>query len=216
MSTDPSNLVVTISATYGAGGSRVGPRVAEELGVPFVDRAIPAAVAERLGWPLPDADAQDDAGPHGLNRLLRSLVGLGPMSGIDLRTDFGDRSFADATEAEIRRHAETTGGVVVGRAGAVVLRDRPGALHVRLDAPVERRVEQAMAINGTDRETARRRVHENDAARRAYVETFYGADARDPALYHLVLDSTAVPLETCVEIVVGAARAVTAPAGVRA
>ena len=33
--------VVTISAAYGAGGSEIGPLVAEELGVPFVDRAIP-------------------------------------------------------------------------------------------------------------------------------------------------------------------------------
>jgi cytidylate kinase len=215
MASDAPHPVVTISATYGAGGSRVGPRVAETLGVPFVDRAIPSAVAERLGLPLPDAAAQDDAGPHGLNRVLRSLVGLGPMSGIDLRADFGDRSFAEATEQEIRRHADTTGGVVVGRAGAVVLRDRPGALHVRLDGPLERRIEQAIAMEGTDRETAQRRVRENDAARRAYVQTFYGVDARDAALYHLVLDSTTVPLDACVEIIVRAARAVAAPASER-
>ena len=33
--------VVTVSALYGAGGSVVGPRVAEELDVPFLDRQIP-------------------------------------------------------------------------------------------------------------------------------------------------------------------------------
>ena len=39
--------VVTISATYGAGGSEIGPAVAAMLGLPFVDRAIPAGVARR-------------------------------------------------------------------------------------------------------------------------------------------------------------------------
>jgi cytidylate kinase len=34
--------VVTVSATYGTGGSVVAPRLAEELGLPFVDRLISA------------------------------------------------------------------------------------------------------------------------------------------------------------------------------
>ena len=207
MATDAPHPVVTISATYGAGGSRVGPRVAEELGVPFVDRAIPSAVAERLGLPLPDAAAQDDAGPHGLNRLLRSLVGLGPMSGIDLRADFGDRSFAEATEEEIRRHADTTGGVVVGRAGAVVLRDRPGTLHVRLDGPLEGRVQRAVGLEGVDEEQARKLAAETDRAREAYVKHFYKCDARDSTQYHLVIDSTALELSASVDLIVTAARA---------
>ncbi len=47
--------VVTISATYGAGGALVGPEVAERLGVPFVDRAIPVAVADDLQMSIDDA-----------------------------------------------------------------------------------------------------------------------------------------------------------------
>ena len=44
-------VVVTISAPYGAGGSQVGPLVADRLGVTFLDRAIPAAVSEKLALP---------------------------------------------------------------------------------------------------------------------------------------------------------------------
>ncbi len=53
--------LVTLSAPYGAGGSQVGPAVAERLGVPFVDRAIPTEVAERLAVPLRDAVDRDEA-----------------------------------------------------------------------------------------------------------------------------------------------------------
>ena len=34
--------VITVSATYGAGGSVIAPRLASQLGLPFVDRLISA------------------------------------------------------------------------------------------------------------------------------------------------------------------------------
>jgi cytidylate kinase len=40
-----------------------------------------------------------------------------------------------------------------------------------------------------------------------YAKHFYGIELRDPSLYHLVLDSTAIPFETCVEFIASAASA---------
>ncbi|MDQ1397927.1 MAG: hypothetical protein QOG64_3186, partial [Acidimicrobiaceae bacterium] len=53
-------FVVTISAPYGAGGSIIGPAVAKRLGVPFIDRAIPASVAASLSVPLETVLAHDE------------------------------------------------------------------------------------------------------------------------------------------------------------
>src|SRR5215207_3002221 len=44
----PSRRVVTVSATYGAGGSVVAPRLAERLGLSFLDRLIAAGTAAGL------------------------------------------------------------------------------------------------------------------------------------------------------------------------
>jgi hypothetical protein len=41
--------VVTLAALYGAGDSVAGPKVAERLAVPLLDRAIPESVAQRTG-----------------------------------------------------------------------------------------------------------------------------------------------------------------------
>jgi cytidylate kinase len=212
MGTEPVAPVVTISATYGTGGSRIGRRVAEVLGLPFVDRAIPGAVAEKLGLSPHEAEAHDEVGPRGLERLMWSLASVGPVSGIDFRADFPERSFCEATEAAIRRHADEGGGVILGRAAAVVLADRPATLHVRLDGPVARRVRHAMGLEGIDEATAGRRLRDNDAARAAYVRTFYGVDAADPALYHLAADPTVLDLEACVDVIARAARARTGEA----
>jgi cytidylate kinase len=97
--------------------------------------------------------------------------------------------------------------VILGRAGAVVLRDQPRVLHVRLDGPPEARLLQAMHVLGVERPVAERRIKETDHARHAYVRHFYHADARDPALYHLIIDSTALDLGACVELIAEAAEA---------
>jgi cytidylate kinase len=201
--------VVTLSASYGAGGSQVGPRLADRLGVAFLDRVIPTTVAERLAVPLADALAHDDAVRSVLERMLmRFAPAAQAFSGAATPTELVDeRTFLRATENVIRERAATGSGVILGRAAAVVLRDLPEALHVRLDGPAERRLAQAMELEGADRETVERHMRETDRAREAYVQQFYGADARDAALYHLVIDSTALALDACVELIALAAAA---------
>jgi cytidylate kinase len=201
--------LVTLSASYGAGGSQIGPELARRLEVPFVDRAIPTGVAERLAVPLAEAIARDDAVRSTLERLLRHFAPAAQaFSGAAPPIDFvDDRSYLAATEQVIRERAAGGSAVILGRAGAVVLSDEPRALHVRLDGPQARRIEQAMRIEHVDRETAQRRMKETDRAREAYVQQFYGIDPRDPSLYHLLLDSTAIALDACVELIALAASA---------
>jgi cytidylate kinase len=201
--------LVTLSASYGAGGSWVGPALAERLGVPFVDRVIPTQVAERLAVPLEDAHRRDEAVSGWLDRLLMSLVPLASVYGgaAPEPMPVGDRSFREATEQVIAERAASGAAVILGRAAALVLRDDARALHVRLDGPRAARVAQAMRVEGIDRGTADRRMRETDRARDAYVRQLYGTEPYDPALYHLVVDSTAIDLDACVELIAVAAEA---------
>ena len=101
--------------------------------------------------------------------------------------------------------ASEEGGVVLGRGGMVVLGRVPGVLHVHLGGPEEARVRQAMENEGIDHETAAERRRTEDHLRIGYVRRAYGVDGEDPALYHLALDSTALGLDACVELIVTAA-----------
>lgn len=202
--------VVTVSASFGAGGSEVGPAVAAALDVPFVDRAIPAGVARRLGVPLTDAVQKDETYDTGLWRIISSMAlvpdlgGAGPLAYSALADD---RAFREKTEQVLRDVADSTGGVILGRAGALVLRDVPGALHVRLDGPESARVAVAMRMTGRDQESCRDELRAVDAARVAYWRHFYRADPAECRHYHLVVDSTALPLHEVTDIVAAAARA---------
>jgi Cytidylate kinase-like family len=202
--------LVTLSAPYGAGGSYIGPRLADRLGVAFVDRAIPTEVARRLAVPFSEAVRHDESVGSAFERFVRLLAPVGVVYGARPVLDpdiLDEQSYRFATEQVIREEAVLHGGVILGRAAALVLADNPEALHVRLFGPRERRIEQAMQIERIDRKEAERRQAENDRARDAYVRHFYGADASDLRHYHLALDSTALDLDTCVDVIVQAAEA---------
>ena len=128
--------VVTLSAAYGAGGPEVGPAVAERLGLPFHDRVIPVKVAGRLGVPVEEAQANDETVVTGLWRMVASLGAMpdtvgGVMPGAGIPDA---RAFREQTERVLTEIASPTGGggVVLGRAAAIVLGDRPDVLNVRL------------------------------------------------------------------------------------
>ena len=73
--------VVTVSASYGAGGSEIGPAVAAALGLPFVDRAVPASVARKLDVPLDQAERRDETTDRGLWRVISSMALVPEMAG---------------------------------------------------------------------------------------------------------------------------------------
>jgi cytidylate kinase len=201
-------VVVTISASYGAGGAYVGPRLAERLGVPFVDRAIPNEVAQRLAVPLKEAIHHDESAGSVFERFVRILAPSGMAFGARPILDHeivDENAYRDATEQVIREQASREGGVFLGRAAALVLRETPRALHVRLYGPREARVERAMEMEGISREDAERRLNDNDRAREAYVHHFYGADPNDLRHYHLAIDTTEIDLDCCVDLIAAAA-----------
>lgn len=211
MSSGAANLrgtppLVTISAAYGAGGSRIGPAVAERLGVEFLDRAIPTRVADRLKVPLDDALAHDESLGDAIGRLVSTFALLPELAGAMAQAGYlAGEDYRRETERLIKEHAEH-GAVILGRAGAVILQDHPGAVHVRLHGPAERRVAKAMELESLGRADAERLRKEGDRAREAYVRHFYNRDAKDPSLYHLMIDSTALSPEAVIEIIVAAAR----------
>ena len=200
---------VTISSSYGAAGATIGPAVADQLGFEFYDRAIPVAVAHKLAMAADEVLDYDEKPPKRVDRLLQALanavIPLGPNPAAELLNN--PRRVREGTEEVLRAIADGPGGVVLGRAAMVVLKGRPDVLCVRLDGPVERRVAQATQLLGVDEQTARAAQRETDGARETYSQIFYGVSQSDASLYHLILDSTALPHEACVEMIATAARA---------
>jgi len=204
----PVKKLIALSASYGAGGNVVGPALAERLGVPFLDRAIPIRVAEQLRVAPEEVDAVESDNPGWLERMLRGFATGDSTIAIQLPgAGLTREDFRRETEKILRAQCESGGGVMLGRAAVVFLRDDPRVLRVRLDGPREARLRQAMALGGLDEEAARETLDHFDAAQKAYARELYDADLGDTEHYHLMIDSTAIDPDTCVALILAAAGA---------
>ena len=201
--------LVALSAAYGAGGGEIGQALARRLGVPFVDRALPAGLAERLAVPLQQALEEGEASANGrFGRALAELGASSPLFGIQGLPSSGEVVEVEAYRARVvealDRLAGSSGAVVLGHGAAAALLSRSDVLRVRLEGPASRRLRRAMRLEGLEEAAARRRLAAADRAHRAYLRRLFDREPDDPGLYHLVLDSTALPSEACVQVILAA------------
>jgi cytidylate kinase len=204
----PDMRLITVSASYGAGGSVVAPALAGRLGLPFLQRVTTSEGHLAEPGPCDEQLSMEEVKATPVHRLLAHFTQAMPAGPTQSppSTHHQDEHLRGYGEAGIRRFLAAGGGVILGRAAAVVLgKDR--GYHVRLDGPAARRVAQGAAVEGISQDEARQRLRAADKARTAYVRRLYRCDPADPALYHLVIDSTAIPLDTVIELILAGARA---------
>jgi hypothetical protein len=144
-----SGRLITVSATYGSGGSVVAPALAQRLGVPFLQRLTTSrgdlTEAMSLGERLSAEEAKTTPVHHLLASLSHALPAGPTQSPPPPRAHH--QVLRREAEANILRLAATRGGVILGRAAAVVLgKDR--GYHVRLDGPPARRAARGAVIEG--------------------------------------------------------------------
>ena len=144
--------VVTIGRQFGAGGSTVGGMLADRLHADLLESRIIDEVAHRLQLPKEEVEAEDESAGSLLSRLL---VALGSASSEPLippevtawSPPNADPAFdtrqavLQITQHVIQEAARAGNVVIVGRGGAYLLSDFPGALHVFLRADTAVRVE---------------------------------------------------------------------------
>ena len=195
--------IVTLFELYGSGADDIGPRVADALGVQWEPQAFTSASIEEA-----EAARIEQPDDSLLSRIFRTLGGSPSVL-----EDRGGQALFATSDYELvqenNRHvleATKDGGVILGRNGAVILADRPGAVHVLLTGAVGDRVARAAAAAGISGEQAARRQVREDAIRAEMSQKLYHWDPRDPSRYDLVINTSRLDVPTSVEIIVRASR----------
>jgi cytidylate kinase len=191
--------VVTLFESYGSGASYVGPRVAQSLGVPFHSQAFSSEEIE---------NAEAEREKKGLLARVFAAMG-GSYAGLDgPAVPMAQRDDYDLVMANTRKVQQEArqGGVIVGRNGALILANRTAALHVLLDGPLAQRIERAARDSGISIERAAKRQKREDQLRADMSLQLYGWDPREAERYDLVVNTGTMDLDTCVDIIVQAAR----------
>jgi cytidylate kinase len=188
-------------------GDLIGPAVADRLNLQFYDLAIPIAVARCLNVDIDSALALDQVAPGRIDRILESFansgnwVNFGPSAEVESLSRYQKQ-----TEQTLLEIAAGEGGVVLGRAANIVLRDHAPLLRVRLDAPERERIAISMKSRNLDFKTASDELRNIDRVRNLYVRRYYGLNPKDPLQYDLVLDSTRFSFQVCLDLILAASK----------
>ena len=164
--------VVTLSRQLGSLGSQVAREAADLLGYRLVWRDLINESALRAGAPSTALAVIDDLGLLGISLSKKEV-----------------RAFRKALRQVMEElHAEGN-LVIVGRAGQIILHDKPGVLHMRVIAPPGLRAERIAARQHISIKNAAAQVEASDKNRRKYLKRFFKTDWDDPQLYDLLINT---------------------------
>jgi cytidylate kinase len=106
---------------------------------------------------------------------------------------------------ETMLHLADLGGVIlIGRGGNVITAKLSNVFHVRLVAPLEKRVEHAHEFYGMTKKAARKFCLNEDRGRKRYLKKYFNADVDDPLLQHLTINTGLVPYDEAARIIADA------------
>ncbi len=178
---------ITISRQMGSLGREVAGAVGARLGYRVVWRELINQAALRAGQPEVALAAIDELG----------LLGLSPATA-------AVESYNRAVRAVMEELAAGGNVILVGRAGQMILRGRPGVLHVRIVAPERVRAARVARQHGVSLDAALAQVQASDRNRRDYLKRFHHCRWDDPDLYDLIVNTARLTVEAAADIICSA------------
>ncbi|MBR1822348.1 MAG: cytidylate kinase-like family protein [Clostridia bacterium] len=193
------NTIITISREYGAGGTSIGKRVAQELGIEIYDRDIIRSTVLQTGLDAGVIEHEEEEISRG-DAFLRMIT---PAAYFDRR-----EAIREIERKVILDFARKGSCVLLGRCADIILEEADiDCLKVFLYADVLHRATRVGEIIGSKNPSdIQKAMKKTDHARRSFYQQFTGRRWGDCANYNLMLDSGALGYDTCAKLICEAAR----------
>ena len=184
-----SNLVITIGRQFGSGGSEIGKRLANELGIKFYDKELINLAAKESGFSeqiLRDYDEKPT------NSFLYSLS-LGSYSYDstaygNFNVPITDKVFMAQAQI-IRDLAEKEPCIIIGRCAESILKNHESLLSVFIHSDFDRRVQRICERRNVTPAIAADMIKKIDKKRASYHNYFSEGKWGEAAEYDICLDS---------------------------
>lgn len=191
-----SNRIITIGREFGSGGRTIGREVAKKLGIPCYDQELIEKMAEESGFTREYVEKESENAS--LGSWAASALG---MDGTYTAPTNQDRLWAVQSRI-IREIAEKESCVIVGRCADVILEDKADLLRVFIHADFEARAKRIVEKYGETETPTEKRLRDKDKRRALYYQFYTDRKWGDIENYDIILNSSALGLERCVDIIV--------------
>lgn len=197
--------IITVSREFGSGGRTIGKEVADRLGWTYYDNELVNKIAKESG--LAESYILE-SGEHACS--TNSFLFNWAINAEAMRS--GTMSVSDRLYVVqhniITDLAKTGSCVIVGRCADYTLRDRADCLHTFFHASAAFKADRIVNLYGETTDEPEKRLKDKDDRRRAYYRHYTGRVWGLAENYHISLDSGLLGIETCVDIVVNAAKSI--------
>lgn len=197
--------VWTISTDHGTFAENAVARLAELADVPIISLEVTQALAKHMGVSLMDADAMEHQLSGRFQEIAMSMAASVAPVGEAIRELRRPMTLRSVTEQVIRAEAQQP-CIVMGRAGFAILADHEDAIHTRIWAPRQWRIEQLQERRRLSHDAATREVRREDTNRARYVNRLYGCRLSDADRFHLRIDARRFNSETIAAMLAAAGR----------
>lgn len=191
--------IITISREFGSGGRTIGRMVAQKLGIPFYDKELVDQIAVESGFAPKYIEEHGEHAP-GLSRLAYAFAPQGVpgvMNGLST-ADFLWNIQCNV----ILQLAEKGPCVIVGRNADYILKDREDTLHAFIHADMKFRADRIVRLYGESEKSPEARLQEKDKRRKVNYQHYTGRTWGQAQNYDITLNSSALGIENCVDIIV--------------
>ena len=192
---------ITIEREYGSGGTKIARKLSEVTGVPCYGQEILEAVAKKQGIPVESINQYEEKATGSLiyAMFVMSRVQTGDPN---MLTTEG-KVFLDE-QLEIRRLAMEGPAIFLGHCACDALKDQKGVvkvfIHSENEEEVKNRITKDYGIAPTEAESIRRFYNKKRAG---YFRANTGNDWKDLKNYDVVLDSSKLGIEGCMNVLKG-------------
>ncbi len=187
--------IIVISREYGSGGSEIGQRLAEQLGIPYYDKNFVDTAVKSSGL---SSDFLEEEEQKFISSLLFNLATGGYRHNSDKAV--ADQVFIAESNA-LKEVAQQGSCVIVGRCADQILKDDFDVFSVFVHAPFKLRVARAIEQGNIAEKRAEAIVRERDRARARHYEYYTDKDWGDCNNYHMTVNSGHFGIEKSVELI---------------
>lgn len=190
-----SYQIITISREFGSGGRTIGRAVAAKLGIPCYDQEIIDKLQEESGFSKEYIADKGEYATH--SSWLANVV----ASGSSLHSS-SNQDYLWVLQKKILTDIARQGPcVIVGRCADYILDKDFDCLRVFIHASMEKRIHRITEVYGTRKDSPKKRLRKKDRQRRAYYKYYTETQWGVAKNYHISLDSGALGIEKCVDII---------------
>lgn len=198
--------VITISRTFGSGGSLVAEGVSRTLQWALLDNAFVDRVASGLHTTPAQVQAIEERPPSIAERIADSfaygsqelLSAIFPSAALPPT----EERLMDVTRKVIEDAAQRGPVIIVGRGAQMRLEGRHDALHILCCAPRDAAIARIAQREKITEELAAKRVDEVNKERLQFIRRHYQKDWLSPSNYHLCINTALLGIDEAVRMII--------------